>query len=133
MSDLRGMHDITGEPRERAPEMGEAPGGSAELELELLALEEQILAEDAAGRRALLAAYLRRSPEHTEALIAFATELAMGGAEQGHEDAEAGSARGLSAGELRAFEAIFGQEAELRVAEERAGYTTEEGNDREGR
>ena len=101
--------------------------------MELLALEERILAEDAPGRRPLLAAYLRRSPEHTEALLAFATELPMGRAERGHEDIEAGSARGLSVGELRAFEAIFGREAELRVAEERAGYAAEERDDQQGR
>lgn len=128
MSDRR---DMAGEPRERARVTGDAPVGDAELEL--LALEEQILAEDAASRRPLLAAYLRRYPEHMEALIAFATELPMGGAERGHEDAEVSSARGLSAGELRAFEAIFGEETELRVAEERAGYTTEERDDQEGR
>ncbi len=127
MSDRR---DTAGEPREHAPVTGEAPGSDAEREL--LALEEQILAEGAAGRRPLLATYLRRYPEHTEALIAFATELPMGGAERGHKDAEASSARELSAGELQAFEAIFGQETKLRVAEERAAYSAVERDDREG-
>jgi hypothetical protein len=128
MSDRR---DTAREPKERAPVTGEAPGSDAELEL--LALEEQILAEDAAGRRTLLAAYLRRYPEHTEALIAFATELPMSGAERAREEAEAGSTPELSAGEQRALEAIFGREAELRVAEERAGYTATERDDQEGR
>jgi hypothetical protein len=128
MSDLR---NTTGERKERAPVTGETPGGSAELEL--LALEERLLAEDAAGRRTLLAAYLRRYPEHAEALLAFATELPKSGTERARKDAEAGSAGKLSAGELRALEAIFGREAELRVAEERAGYVAEEQDDREER
>src|SRR5258708_13099246 len=98
MSDRR---DTAGEAREHAPVTGEAPGSDAEREL--LALEEQILAEGAAGRRSLLATYLRRYPEHTEALIAFASELPMGGAERGHEDAEASSARELSAAGLGAL------------------------------
>src|SRR5258708_17805252 len=128
MSDRR---DTAGEPREHAPVTGEAPGSDAEREL--LALEEQILAEGAAGRRPLLATYLRRYPEHTEALIAFATELPMGGAERGHKDAEASSARELSAGGLRAFEAVFGGGTELGGAGERAGEAAAGGNDRGGR
>jgi hypothetical protein len=105
---------------------GEAPGNDPALEV--LAREEQILTQDTVDRGTLLAAYayLRRHPEHAEALIAFATELSMNGKVRAREDAETGSSGRLSVGEPRAHEAICGREAELRVVEERTEYVGDE-------
>ncbi len=96
-------------------------------DLELLAIEEQFVAEHAAGRAPRLSAYLQRYPEHAEALTVFvATYLTpTGETAEGAED-ETETQRPLSAGTQRALDEIFGtREDERRVAERRVSYSTD--------
>ena len=108
--------------------------GNTSDDLELLAIEEQFLAELRAGQGPRLAMYMERYPEHAAALADFAARTLSEDEAQrgtGKED-DATRAQPLAAGTRRALDVIFGaEEAGFygqtdyeagAVAETRAGY-----------
>jgi hypothetical protein len=107
----------------------DAESRSAELDLdmELLAIAEQFIAEHKAGAAPRLATYALRYPDHAEALAAFVTEYLTPSGEltaEGSAGEEAQTRHPLAMGTQRALDAIFGaQEEERRVAEQGETYT----------
>ncbi len=104
----------------------ESHGAELDLDLELLAIAEQFIAEYEAGAAPRLATYALRYPHHAEALAAFVVEyLTPSGefAEEGPSGEEAETRHPLGTGTQRALDAIFGaRQEEHRVAEQGETY-----------
>lgn len=104
------------------------------LDLHTLAIEERFIEELRAGNHPRLSAYARHYPAHAEALADLVASLAPGTLSEQLFDAAATSPSVRSwaeAGERHALAALFGAlpadasgSDALRVAEERAEYTT---------
>ena len=108
-------------------------GSPHDFELELLAIEEQFIAEHEAGAAPRLATYVKRYPKYAQVLAAFITEYLAPTGTVAEEDGvgDAGvTGRPLGAGTQRALDAIFGTpEENRRVAEQRETYTVGDAKD----
>lgn len=105
-------------------------GVQMDLNLELLAIEQQFVAEYEAGAAPRLATCVLRYPEHAEALTTFVAEYLTpsGGVAEEEAGEEVETRRPLGTGTRRALDAIFGaQEKERRVAEQPETYSVDDG------